>query len=556
MKGSAGGGAAAAASPASPTWHSAPRLLPLLPPSLALLYSASVHAFQAAWHDVAWSDRERRRSIAGRAGVLLGAAAAVGAVSALGGGRPPASASASAAAACSRSTSSSSSLSSLSVGTLAAALTTAASAHLIHRTRQRHVQGPHRTGAGALPPRSLGGRVYLVTGANAGVGYETARQLHEAGATVVLGCRSEGRAREAMGRIRRSASSSGCDASDAERGDDGDDDGDNDGDNDNDNDNYGRRLLFVRIDVSDLASVREAARRFQSLSLPLHGLVLNAGIMMADRRDSVDGHELTLAANHLGHFLLTNLLLPSMRTVDDPRVVVLTSSTYRLAAPGIALDDLHCRQRPYTMFSQYAQTKLANILFVKELARREEQLRLEAVEKAEAVANDAVANDAVANDANDDAKSTGTATVKAYAVHPGLVRTDVVRNMPWYLYYPNTIFGFAVAALQKTPEAGAWTTVFCATSADVLDESGSYYVNSRREPVEDFADDDKVSSSWDVCERRYGKSWHSGWSSLTTSAANQTIAHHFLIVSRTTCNLLQAASKLWSLSEELVGLKR
>ena len=549
MKGSAGGGAAAAASSASPTWHSPPRLLPLLPLSLALLYSASVHAFQAAWHDVAWSDRERCRSIAGRAGVLLGAAAAVGAAAALGGGRSPASASASAAAACGRSTSSLSSLSSLSVGTaattLAAALTTAASAHLIHRTRQRHVQGPHRTGAGALPPRSLGGRVYLVTGANAGVGYETARQLHEAGATVVLGCRSEGRAREAMGRIRRSASSSGCDASDAERGDDGDD---NDGDNDND----GRRLLFVRIDVSDLVSVREAARRFQSLSLPLHGLVLNAGIMMADRRESVDGHELTLAANHLGHFLLTNLLLPSMRTVDDPRVVALTSSTYRLAAPGIALDDLQCRQRPYTMFGQYAQTKLANILFVKELARREEQLRLEAVvEKAEAVASDAVANDA-----NDDAKSTGTATVKAYAVHPGLVRTDVVRNMPWYLYYPNTIFGFAVAALQKTPEAGAWTTVFCATSADVLDESGSYYVNSRREPVEDFADDDKVSSSWDVCERRCGKSWHSGWSSLTTSAANQTIAHHFLIVSRTTCNLLQAASKLWSLSEELVGLKR
>ena len=104
-------------------------------------------------------------------------------------------------------------------------------------------------------------------------------------------------------------------------------------------------------------------------------------------------------------------------------------------------------------------------------------------------------NAAAAADDDDGAKSTTAAIVKAYAVHPGLVRTDVVRNMPWYLYYPNTIFGFAVAALQKTPEAGAWTTVFCATSADVLDESGSYYVNSRREAVEDFANDEEVSQS-------------------------------------------------------------
>ena len=141
------------------------------------------------------------------------------------------------------------------------------------------------------------------------------------------------------------------------------------------------------------------------------------------------------------------------------------------------------------MFGQYAQTKLANILFVKELARREEKLR-RAVTAVEAVDAD--------NANEDDATSTTTSTtavVKAYAVHPGLVRTDVVRNMPWYLYYPNAVFGFAVAALQKTPEAGAWTTVFCATSADVLDESGSYYVNSRREAVEDFANDEEVSQS-------------------------------------------------------------
>ena len=309
--------------------------------------------------------------------------------------------------------------------------------------------------------------MYFITGANTGVGYATARQLYEAGATVVLGCRSEGKAREAMNRIRTSAAFSDGAAADD----------DNDGTND-------ERLIFVQIDVSDLESVRRAAKHFQSLSLPLHTLILNAGVVMADRRESVDGHELTLAANHLGHFLLANLLLPSMRTVDDPRVVVLTSSMHQLASPGLDWEDLQCRHRRYAMFGQYAQTKLANILFVKELARREERLRQAAVK--------ADAND---DDDDDDGKSTTAATVKAYAVHPGLVRTDVVRNMPWYLYYPNTIFGFAVAAFQKTPAAGAWTTVFCATSADVLDESGSYYVNSRREAVEEFANDVEVSLS-------------------------------------------------------------
>ena len=131
-----------------------------------------------------------------------------------------------------------------------------------------------------------------------------------------------------------------------------------------------------------------------------------------------------------------------------------------------------CQLSDEQYVGQLALRKLANILFVRELARRDEE-------------------------------------VKAFAVHPGLVRTDVVRNMPWYLRHPNAVFGFAVAAFQKTPAAGAWTTVYCATADDVLDDpSGSYYANSRRTAVEDFANDG------------------------------------------------EAALKLWRLSEDLVGLKR
>ena len=371
----------------------------------------------------------------------------------------------------------------ISISTGAAtAVTTAISAYLIRRTRRLLVQGPRRT---TLSGQSLRGRVVLVTGANGGIGYETARQLHEAGATVVLGCRSEERARGAMGRILASSDTA-------------DDDDDDDGSSDGKNGSKGR-LIFLPLDVSSIESVRRAADLLQTSILPslpgrrrsrprLDVLVLNAGVMMSERRESVDGHEMMMAANHLGHFLLANLLLPSMRREavdgddDDEhgpaRIVVLTSSTYSLAASqgGIDLDDLQCCRKKYTMFGQYAQSKLANILFVRELARREEEVKEE------------------------------ERRVRAFGVHPGLVRTDVVRNMPWYLRYPNAVFGFAVAALQKTPAAGAWTTVYCATSDDVLDDpSGSYYANSRRVAVEDFASDGEAALElWRLSEKLVG----------------------------------------------------
>lgn len=383
-------------------------LLPIiLPPSLALLYSSSVQVFQACWHDADWMTHAR--SIFGRAALVGAAAMSSAAIQSV---KRPAH----------------HHRQQLTIGgTIISALS---SSWLIRRTRQIFVQGPRTE----LPKGCLDGRVVLITGGNAGIGYETAKQLFEAGATVVLGCRSKDRANEAIDKIL-ATSRVQPDA---------------------------KRLIFLHIDVSDLSSVRSAAERFKDMSLPLHTLILNAGIMMSKRRESVDGFELMMACNHLGQFLLTNLLLPTLQAAEDARVIVLTSSTYTLAKPGgIDLNDLQCEKRKYTMFSQYAQTKLANILFVKELTRRERQ-------------------------------RSASNFVKSFAVHPGLVRTDVVRNMPWYLYYPNIIFGFAVAALQKTPEAGAWTSVWCATSTELVRESGKYYANSRQEDVESVAIDNEV----------------------------------------------------------------
>jgi NAD(P)-dependent dehydrogenase (short-subunit alcohol dehydrogenase family) len=162
--------------------------------------------------------------------------------------------------------------------------------------------------------------------------------------------------------------------------------------------------------------------------------------MMGEKRTTKDGYELMMQANHLGHFLLSCLLLENQK--QECRVITVSSSTYGLAKNGFDFDDMFCdASRNYTLFSQYAQTKLANILFAKELAKRHPN-------------------------------------VQSWAVHPGLVRTDVVRNMPWYLYYPNIIFAVAIAALQKQPKQGAYTSVWCAAS-DPPPANGTYLVNCK-----------------------------------------------------------------------------
>ena len=390
-------------------------ILPAVPPCLALLYAASVQLMQMVWHDADW--KYHLQAITVRASLALGTGLAsfIGVQHNAIAKAPP--------------------QHRLNVGLGLSFLSVASTAWLVGQTRQVYVNARPPL----LPSKSLAGRHVLITGANQGIGFETARQLYDAGATVTLGCRSEYRAKEAIASILAQSK-----------------------------DPDQKRLIFLKVDVGNLTSVRSAASMYKDdFNLPLHVLILNAGIMMSDRRQSIDNFELTMACNHLGHFLLTNLLLPLLQKQEDSRVISLTSSTYNLAAAeGINLEDLNCEKRPYSMFSQYAQTKLANILMVKELARRE---------------------------ADETLKAPGTHQVSAYAVHPGLVRTDVVRNMPWYLRYPNKWFGFIVGALQKTPEAGAYTSVYCATSSELEGGSGKYYANSRRAPLTDVANDDEVS---------------------------------------------------------------
>jgi NAD(P)-dependent dehydrogenase (short-subunit alcohol dehydrogenase family) len=179
------------------------------------------------------------------------------------------------------------------------------------------------------------GRVAVVTGANAGLGVETARVLSRNGATVVLACRDMGKAGAAAERIRAAAPHA--------------------------------RLDAVRLDLASLACVREAAGEIRSAHPRIDLLILNAGVMDVPYQRTEDGFELTLATNHLGHFALTGLLLDALLDTPSSRVVSVSSIAHRRG--HMRFDDLQC-ERAYKPGGAYAQSKLANLLFSYELERR------------------------------------------------------------------------------------------------------------------------------------------------------------------------------------------
>ncbi|MGW3101423.1 oxidoreductase [Streptomyces sp. NPDC001100] len=178
-----------------------------------------------------------------------------------------------------------------------------------------------------------GGRVAVVTGANSGIGYVTARELARKGARVVLACRSAARGSAAADRIVAEVPGAGA--------------------------------QFGRLDLGDLGSVREFAATFQYERLDL--LVNNAGVMAMPYGATVDGFETHFGVNHLGHFALTGLLLPALLDAPDARIVTVSSFMHTLA--NIDIGDLNSERR-YGRWTAYSRSKTANLLFTHELARR------------------------------------------------------------------------------------------------------------------------------------------------------------------------------------------
>ena len=244
------------------------------------------------------------------------------------------------------------------------------------------------------------GRVALVTGANSGLGLHTSIALARKGARVLMACRDAGRAEAALARVRREVP--------------------------------GAAAELVTLDLSSLASVEAAATEVAERTATLDLLVDNAGVMAPPRSTTTDGFELQLGTNHLGHFALTGRLLPLLLAAPSPRVVVVSSGAHRLGK--INFEDLQS-ERSYARWGAYGQSKLANLLFARELQRR-----------------------------------AGTSLLVA-AAHPGYAATHLQSGQGSFLLEAAMKVGNAVIA--QSDAAGAWPSLYAATMPDV--QRGDYW---------------------------------------------------------------------------------
>ncbi len=274
----------------------------------------------------------------------------------------------------------------------------------------------------------LSGRTFLVTGGNTGIGLAAARDFARRGGQVYLACRSREKGEAAAASI---AAETGRDAA-----------------------------RFLELDLADLSSVRRCATEFLALGQDLHVLLNNAGV--AGRRGLTrDGFELTFGVNHLGHFVLTTALLDCL-AANAPARVVTVSSDAHYQAQGIDFGAVRRRTRSVTGLPEYAVSKLSNVLFSQELARR-----------------------------------TAGRGITTYALHPGVVASDIWRRVPWPVRP-------LLTRRMATTEEGARTPVYCATSPGVAAATGRFYIDSREREPNPVATAELAALLWDHSEEWAG----------------------------------------------------
>lgn len=269
------------------------------------------------------------------------------------------------------------------------------------------------------------GRTVVITGGNSGIGKATALVLARAGARTVVVSRSPDRGRAAVEELRRDSGS--------------------------------ERVELVLGDLGSLGSTRDLAGALLAACPELHVLVNNAGVWLTSRQETADGYEQTFAVNHLAPFLLTNLLLERL-AASRARVVNVSSAVHHQGR--VDFDDLQVQRRSYSGLSAYADSKLMNVLFTRELARRTE--------------------------------GTGVTT---NALHPGVVATNFGTGNSRLLDLGLRI----VAPLIASPERGARTSVYVATAPELEGVSGRYYQRCReKRPSRRALDDATARRLWEA----------------------------------------------------------
>lgn len=247
----------------------------------------------------------------------------------------------------------------------------------------------------------LDGKTAIVTGGNTGIGKETAKDLAARGARVILACRDMAKAEQAARDIMRELT--------------------------------GAKVVARQLDLADTKSICEFAENIYNTEKTLHYLINNAGVAMCPYSKTVDGFEMQFGVNHLGHFFLTFLMLDLLKHSAPSRVINVSSAAHALGK--INFDDLS-GEKHYHPIKAYAQSKLANVLFTRELAKRTEALG-----------------------------------VTAYSVDPGAVNTEITRHWWRPLAEMVRVFSFMI----KTPAEGAYTSLYCAVTPENQMVNGGFY---------------------------------------------------------------------------------
>lgn len=287
---------------------------------------------------------------------------------------------------------------------------------------KKYFQGPR-----CQSSKSLQGKTVVITGANTGIGKETAVDLAARGARVIIGCRNLEKGTEALKEIQ---------------------------------DRSGNRNVFLeKLDLASLESVRTFADKILNSEPRVDILINNAGVMACPYQKTQDGFEMQFGVNHLGHFLLTLLLLDRLKSSQPSRIINVSSSAHRMGTGKIKFDDIH-HEKSYSSWGAYFDSKLANVLFTRELSKHLE----------------------------------GT-HVTANSLHPGAVTTELQRHsiLSSPIMYPLRWYMF------KTAEQGAQTSIYCAVAEEMEGVSGKYLRDCHIVEESKGAQDDAAAKKlWEV----------------------------------------------------------
>jgi len=276
------------------------------------------------------------------------------------------------------------------------------------------------------------GKTCLITGSTSGIGKEIAIGLAKMKANVILVGRNKVKCQATTEEIWRNASIS----------------------------TNKNRVSYLLADLSSQASIRQLANEFLDSYESLDILVNNAGVFLSRRFTTVDNIEYTFAVNHLAPFLLTTLLFERIKASSPSRIITTSSVAHRGAY--INFDNLQFERERYNGVEAYRQSKLANILFTKELARR-----------------------------------SGGSGVTSNCFHPGGVRTNLVQSNPWYY----RLIWAIINPFLVSPKKGADTAIYLASSCKVAEISGKYFVNRKPVPPSELTDDhDTAARLWKISE--------------------------------------------------------